>query len=406
MAQPPTQTVNPRTLGLRLQEARKARALTQQEVADHLGVVRTTVVAMEKGERGLQPDELVRLAALYGRPLHELLRQREPLLDFDVQFRSSLDQESLHAPEVASVVEELRRLSDDYLELEELRGAPLLRRYPPPYDVDGVPTDRAAEDVATAERNRLGLGDGPIPNLRELLENDVGLRIFCLKMPSKLAALFGFTDPVGGCIALNIGHPAERQWWSLAHEYAHFLTKRYQADVMILKTYRRVPESERFAHAFAGYFLMPTAGLSRRFNDVKRARNGVITPADLTKLAHFYHVSFEALGRRLGSEKMLSAGAFESLIDRGFRPREAQTLLGLQPDAPVTEMLPLRYRLLAAEALQIGQITQGQFARFVRLDIIAARELYESLSERLTVSDEGAPGAIDLDLGSPITQRG
>ena len=88
---------------------------------------------------------------------------------------------------------------------------------------------------------------------------------------------------------------------------------------------------------------------------------------------------------------------------RGFKPREAQTLLGLQPDAPVTDMLPLRYRLLAAEALQLEEISQGQFARFVGLDMIAARELYESLREYFTITDEGKVGAIDLDLGETIT---
>lgn len=397
--------IDPRILGPRLREARKARGLTQQEVTDQLGVVRTTVVAMEKGDRSVQPDELVRLAGLYGGQVNELLRQREPLIDFTAQFRSSLNAIGADAAGAEAAVEELRRLSDDYLELEELRSAPLLCRYPAPYDVDGIATELAAEDVATTERNRLGLGDGPIPNLRELLEHDVGLRIFCLEMPSRLAALFGYADRVGGCIALNGSHPAERQWWSLAHEYAHFLTRRYQADVMVLKAYRRVPESERFAHAFAGYFLMPAAGLSRRFNDIRRSRNGVVTPAELTKLAHFYHVSFEALVRRLASEKLLSAGTHDDLIDRGFRPREAHVLLGLTPDVSATEMLPLRYRLLAAEALQRGQITQGQFARFVRLDQIDARDLFESLRGRLTVSDEGTVGALDLDLSAPLTSR-
>jgi Zn-dependent peptidase ImmA (M78 family)/DNA-binding XRE family transcriptional regulator len=392
-----------RVLGIRLQEARKARGLTQQDAAESLGVARTTMTAIEKGERSLQSDELLQLAVLYGRPLHDLLRQREPLIDFTVQFRSSLQQQGLEAPETASVIAELQQLGDDYLELEALRNAPLPHRYPTPYDVSGIFAERAAEDVATAERNRLGLGDGPIPNLREVLENDVGLRIFTLKMPPKIAALFGYSDRVGGCIALNSGHPEPKQRWSLAHEYAHFLTRRYQAEVTVLAAYRRVPESERFADTFSRFLLMPAAGLSRRFNEIKQARQGATTPADLVKLASFYLVAFEALVRHLEALRLLPFGTYQDLIDRGFRVREAERLLELPPPTTSSEQLPLRYQLLAAEAFQKEQITEGQFARFVRLDRLAARELYLTLQQHLDLSDEGDLNQFGLDLGEPIT---
>lgn len=404
MHQPFTE-LDPRTLGLRLQEARKARGLTQQDVAEHLGMARTTVTGIEKGERAVQPEELLRLSALYGRAVHELLRQREPLTDFTVQFRTSLSQRGLDITEVSAVIADFQQLSEDYLELEELRGAPLPRRYPLPYDISEITAEQAAEDVATAERNRLGLGDGPVPNLREVLENDVGIRIFCLKMPSKVAALLGYTDRVGGCIAINAGHPPERHRWSLAHEYAHFLTRRYQADVMVLSAYRRVPESERFADAFAKFFLMPSTGLLRRFNELKRARQGTITPAELVKLAHFYNVSFEALVRRLEAQRMLSTGTFEDLNDRGFKVREAHGILQLPPQQASCEKLPLRYQLLAAEAYQKAQITEGEFARFLRLDRLSARQLYQSLSRNLTLSNEGTVGEIWLNLGENIVSQ-
>ena len=403
--QQPYSDADPRTLGLRLQEARKERGLTQQDVADHLRMARTTVTAIEKGERIVQPEELMKFSAIYGRAVHDLLRQREPLTSFTVQFRTSLNQPQLDGPEVSSVISEFQQLSEDYLELEDLLGAPLPRRYPPPYDISDIAPERAAEDVATSERNRLGLGDGPIPNLREVLENDVGIRIFCLKMPSRVAALLCYTERVGGCIGINTGHPPERHQWSLAHEYAHFLTRRYQADVMVLSAYRRAPESERFADAFAKLFLMPSNGLLRRFNELKRARQGTITPGELVKLAHFYNVSFEALVRHLEAQRMLSTGTFEDLIDRGFKVREAQGILQLPPQQVSCETLPLRYQLLAAEAYQEAQITEGEFARFLRVDRLSARQVYQSLSRNLTLSDEGTVGELGLNLGEAIVAR-
>ncbi len=43
--------VDPKVLGRRLQEARRARGLTQQEVAESLELARTTITALEKGDQ-------------------------------------------------------------------------------------------------------------------------------------------------------------------------------------------------------------------------------------------------------------------------------------------------------------------------------------------------------------------
>jgi hypothetical protein len=49
------ETIDPKILGQRLQNARKARGLTQQDVAKDLGIARTTVTAIEQGERRVRP---------------------------------------------------------------------------------------------------------------------------------------------------------------------------------------------------------------------------------------------------------------------------------------------------------------------------------------------------------------
>ena len=90
MQQHAIETTDPRDLGRRLREARKARGFTQQEVAESLVVARTTVTALEKGERRPRPDELIQMARLYGRPVGDFVGQREPIADFTVQFRTAL----------------------------------------------------------------------------------------------------------------------------------------------------------------------------------------------------------------------------------------------------------------------------------------------------------------------------
>src|SRR5205807_10605690 len=120
-------------------------------------------------------------------------------------------------------VEQLKHLVRNYFELEKITESPLVRKYPAEYDTRRLQTNEAAESIAIEERMRLGLGDGQIPLLRDILEQDVGVRVFYYPFLAKFSAIYLYDDQVGGCIAVNSNHPEERRRWSLAHDYGHFL---------------------------------------------------------------------------------------------------------------------------------------------------------------------------------------
>ncbi len=395
--------LDPHELGRRLQEARKARAQTQQDAAMHLGVARTTITAIEKGERRIQPSELARLAIFYGRSVGEFLRQSPPMAPFTVQLRAVLAPGMEVEKEISSGMAEFERLCLDYLELERICAAPLVWKYPEQYRTEGVPPESAGEDVASAERNRLGLGDGPLLNLREVMESDVGLRVFNMDLPSRIAEMFAYTDELGGCLAVNRKHPEERRRMSLAHGYAHFLANRYRPEVAFLGRYQRVPEQERFADSFARSLLMPEPGLRRRFNELKRSRQSRFTPSDLCTLAHFYFVSVEALTLRLEELRLLPGGAWDRLQQAGFKVQEAKDILHLRQYQESNQLLPLRYRYLAAEAFERAEITEGQLAHFLRVDRLEARRIIAELANRTVVSDEGTISSMPIDLGKSLS---
>ena len=399
------ESLPPPELGRRLQEARKARGLTQQEVANSLTIARTTVTALEKGERRTQPSELIQMARLYGRPVGDFVGGREPFSDFTVQFRAAVTNlDSRQAQdELQQAVESFQRLCEDYLYLENLNAAPLSRNYPPQYPTSGTSPELAAEDAALSERHRLALGDGPLLNLRDALESDVGLRIFSIELPSRVAGMFSYTEKLGGCIAVNARHPQDRQRWSFAHEYGHFLSSRFRSEVSMLGGYGRSRTGERFADAFARCLLIPATGLRRRFNEESRASDGRITATEICRLAHHYFVSVEAMMLRLEELRLLPGGTWERLHDRGFKVREAQEQLGLSPHPREERGLPLRYQYLAARAYGEEKLTEGELARLLRVDRVAARRLIQKLTQTLLLQDEGQVTSLSIDLARNVS---
>jgi Zn-dependent peptidase ImmA (M78 family)/DNA-binding XRE family transcriptional regulator len=374
-------TIDMRQLGELLQQARNKCGMTQADAAKVINAARTTMVAIEKGERRIKASELIKLARAYGKSVSDFVRPRPAVQPFEVQFRTAYRPQEVEREEIEPVILSWEELCRHYLELEEIMHAPLPRNYPREYEVSGMPIERAAEAIAVEERQRLGLGDGPIPMLRDILEQSVGLRIFYLKMPAKYSELYSYDEKLGGCMAINANHPEERRRWSLAHGYLHFLAHRRKPVLDLVEgQYKRMPESERLAEAFPKYFLMPTSGLLKRFNDMCRA-NEKFTPTNLFTLAHYYGVSVQALVYRLEEMDLLRSGTWERLRDRGLKVRKVQQELGLEEIPQRTDMAPIHYQHLAIEALDQGLITEGRFADFLGVDRLEARRIAQLLRE-------------------------
>ncbi len=202
----------------------------------------------------------------------------------------------------------------------------------------------------------------------------MGLRIFYIEMPRKFSEMYAYTDELGGCFAVNALHSEERRRWSLAHGYFHFLANRERGEVYGDDVYQRKPESERFADAFADYFLMPSAGLIRRYNEAKQ--QGSLTPATLCIWANYYGVSVEAITRRLESMRLLATGSWARLRPT-LKVRELQRQLGLEDIPANSKKLPARFVYLVFEAWRLGQLGEDQLARHLETDLLEIRRMID-----------------------------
>lgn len=400
-------SLDPRILGQRIAEARKARGKTQEEVAEFLGYSRPTYIAIEKGDRVARADEIVQLASFFGRKVNELVRPTAPVVELQPHLRAAVadkvkgeDEQALHA-----VIDELQRLAEDYQDLETLMKAPLGTNYPPAVMLNPrIDPVELAEAVAQQERQRLGLGDQPVIYLRSTLEWDVGLRIFYWDLPSKIAGMYAYTADLGGCVLVNRKHPPERRRVTMLHEYGHLIIDRdrYKPGIDYLHTPGRKPANERFAESFAVSFLMPSRSVRQRFHQTLTA-TGDFTVADLRELSHFYFVSVEAMALRLEQLGLIGKGTSRFLKDSKFSAREAAEILKLQPQPINDEPFPERYRFLAVRAYERGELGDSDLAHFLRCDIVRAREIAAlTRSSRDVEPATGEIGAWQLKLDQSL----
>lgn len=133
-------------------------------------------------------------------------------------------------------------------------------------------------------------------------------------------------------------------------------------------------------------------------DEIRQGRGGALTAADLLTLAELYYVSAQALTRRLEELDLIGAGTWDRLTQRGLRVREARALLELPEREASVEVLPPRYRLLAVEAFRTGALSEGQLARFLRVNRVEARRVADALAEG------GGDGGAD-DPGGPLLRH-
>ncbi len=94
--------LEPTELGRRLREAREYLGLSQEQVADHLGIPRPSVSTIEAGKRRISFQEIKRLAELYRRPLSYFSDEGPPPSDetTDALFRTTQELSSADREQV------------------------------------------------------------------------------------------------------------------------------------------------------------------------------------------------------------------------------------------------------------------------------------------------------------------
>jgi len=241
-------------LGQRLSEARDLAGMTQESVARAVGLDRTAIVLLEKGERNLKVPELVEIAQVLGRPLSYFV---EPPVPAAVSRRSAphAAHDSTRALDV-----EIDQFATD------IRGLLGLGLLPPVVRDENARVPRThveAENAAAAFRRQASLDSGPIDDLGRTCEY-FGLYTF--------AAHLGESGPDGGCVEVTEGGRAVgvaviigddgsgRRRMTLAHELGHWLFgDAYDTEASL--------DNEPMINSFAIHFLAPRAGVTRVWSE-------------------------------------------------------------------------------------------------------------------------------------------
>jgi Zn-dependent peptidase ImmA (M78 family)/DNA-binding XRE family transcriptional regulator len=376
-------------LGERLRIAREAASVTQADAAEAIKVARTTLVAMEQGQRRVRIDELQKLAILYNITVNALLRQEAVHVDLAPRFRKLIS-DADDASRMASQL--LTDLAAAEVELENLLGVRWPSNYPPERPLVSPDVRRQAEQDALEFRQRLGLGLAPIADLITFLELDIGVRVFIRRLHTRISGLFAYDEKLGACVLLNANHPRERRAVTAAHELGHLLCSRRKPDVLNDAASERSPE-ERYCNAFARNLLMPMRAISQKFNELT-AGSARLTRRHIIILAHYFGVSREAVVRRLEELELVKRGAWDWFEENGgITDEQARQVLGdlIVPDASKAEAdrpTTLRLNMLAAEAYRRSLLSEGQLARLLHLSRVELRGLLDDVEVEGSAADE------------------
>ncbi|WP_420636090.1 helix-turn-helix domain-containing protein [Candidatus Palauibacter sp.] len=393
----------------RLRRAREECGLSQQQVADALGLPRTSLSKMEGGTRNVSTLELTKLIDLYGFPAsYFLASDDEPRPEDMIHVLRRAVPEMARDPEVGHAVRFGATLCREGASLRRLLGGAVEPAVPNYAARTASASDaiRQGEAIAREERRRLGLGDTPVSNMADLVD-DQGIWTAATHLPDSLSGLFVNHAAAGFAIMVNRRHGPVRQRFAYAHEYAHALFDRSRTVV----TSRRDNASERGetrANAFAAAFIMPPGGVAERLRRIGKGRpsrhtraffdvaNDVVTGAvvrerpgsqrityaDVGEIARHFKVGFEAALSRLKSLKHTSAAESAALLDQRDIGNRYIRLLG-EPgrtgarDADGHRHLRAQIVRLVIEAFRQEAISRGRLLEIGRKLAIDDGELLD-----------------------------
>jgi Zn-dependent peptidase ImmA (M78 family) len=294
-----------------------------------------------------------------GVTLDHLLRQESTALaHFRFRAHTSFDKKPQFAAQVLQLLE-------DYTALEQAVGMPpYAPESTPCHQVEG--NEKRIAQIATQFRHRLGLGDAPIPNLFEALE-EIGLKVLRQDIPiPEFFGLSAFSLEQGAFVLVNSHNISiERQLFTTASEIGHLIFHRseYQDTLMEEGTREEEKAPLGVANYFASHLLVSQDALDRALNVFN----------DLTKLKAHFGVSYTIMLMRLEQMGKLKYSDAMQKIRWEYKRRTGQSLtkeIELEPVLPAACFPPnQRFTKLVWQALSLGKVSELKAAELLNLTV-------------------------------------
>lgn len=248
----PLRRLNP----LKFQKARRAKAMTQTDLARAVGLTRQAVSAYEQGTKSPEAETLKSIALELGQPASYFVApEREAFGPFSARTYRAFGAATNKRNAQCDVLTEWLAVIAAYLNETVNFPAPQIPRVPSPADGDGY-SDEEIEVAAEEVRSAWGLGVGPIGNLIKLIESR---GVFIAHLPVTSGKVNAFSYWSGSRPFIITGTEdttAARRRFDMAHELGH-LVLHQGIGTEELEEGRVLKRVEAEANRFAGAFLLP-----------------------------------------------------------------------------------------------------------------------------------------------------
>jgi len=271
----------------RIKNARVLKCLSQQNVADEIGISKQMVSKYESGEAIPTSSKFIKLSKLFGLKIDYFFSSFQIELG-EINFRKK---STFSMKKQSSLKEQIKINLENYLWIEDSLSIDYTFK-----NIIQNSKINSIEDVENAVlklRNEWNIGIDPIHNIIQLLEDKEIKVIELFDVDGKFDGMATYVNDKFPVIVVNGNFLVERKRFTLLHELGHLLLNLPECDVK---------QEENFCNKFAAEFLFPKQIVVKEFG----GKRDHITLTELISTQKKYGISIPAIIYRLVDSEILS----------------------------------------------------------------------------------------------------
>ena len=310
---------------------RQQQGLTQQQLADVLGINKMAISNYEKGKRQPSIETVKAISKALGISLMQFMAYSEGVELSAGHFQNT---DLLTAAQKKSIEAQIRYAAQRYYDACLCANAPC--------DKCSLLTEKIAlpESSAAAEYMRSAIGlpkSGPVGNLTHILENN-GIMVVLVSPPKreKFRGYSAISNKGFAIIAINSSYDGAQQRYALACELAAML-------------FRDVGNAD--LEDIVSHFLLPAADLCRELGEKRKH----LSFAEIRYICDEYSISPQMVAKRAEQEHIISHSAHQQLLRQ---IREMQHFV-------LPQEKPTRLEQMVQRALADGEINEARAAELL-----------------------------------------